>query len=109
MEKYIEAIIEIVLEHVTCLHQIQEEHPRGPKFDNATDGIDDEQELMKKCIKAIPARLIERPEITGEFIEKKARKLHQEVYGSLNKCDFKCHMMETFRKQIKSLFNEESK
>ena len=45
MKKYIEAIIEIVLEHVTCLHQEIEEHPRGPKYDDVTYGIDDEHKF----------------------------------------------------------------
>ena len=71
MEKYIEALIEIVLEHVCCTHELIEEHPRGPKFDDVTYGIDDKQELMKKCIKAIPARLIERPEIDEMYVNKK--------------------------------------
>lgn len=108
MKEYIEKIIEIILEDVSCEHQIEEEYSGGPAFDDVAYSLKDEKMVIEKCIKAIPARLIERPEITDEFIEKKARKLHQVVYGSLNKCDFKCHMMKDFRNQIRALFKEES-
>ena len=68
MKKFIEAIIEIVLEHVCCTHQLIDEHPRGPKFDDVTYGIDDEQELMKKCLK-------QKPEVTEEWIDLADEKL----------------------------------
>lgn len=163
MKEYIEEIIEIILENVSCEHQEIEEFPRGPKHDDPTYSLEDEKAVIEKCIEAIPARLIERPEITEEFIEKKARelrektyiaepihgygldlniareflssllnelsakinllnrpeiteefiekkarKLHQELYGSLVKCDYKCNAMEKFRIQIRSMFEEES-
>ncbi len=103
MKEYIEKIIEIILENVSCEHQEIKEHPRGPKFDDPTYSLDDEQAVIEKCLKLLPTK----PELTAEFIEKKARKLHQAVYGSLMKCDFKCHMMIKFREQIRAVFEEE--
>lgn len=62
MKKHIEDIIEIILEDVSCDHQEIDEHPRGPKYDNVTYCLKDEKKVIEKCIEAIPARLIERPE-----------------------------------------------
>ncbi len=67
--------------------------------------LNDTTAVVEKCLKII---MMNKPVITEEFIEKKARKLHKEVYGSLMKCDFKCHMMVKFRDQIRTLFEEES-
>lgn len=80
MKEYIEKIIEIILENVSCEHQEIEEFPRGPKIDDPTYFLDDQNMIIEKCIKAIPARLIERPEITEEFIEKKAKELRERTY-----------------------------
>lgn len=101
MKKYIEAIIEIVLEHVTCLHQIQEEHPRGPKQDDVTYGIDNEQEVIKKCLLLKPEayQFVDKE----EFIEKRARAMHAEVYGSLIKCNYQCGAMGKFRIQVRKI------
>ncbi len=116
MEKYIEAIIEIVLEYVTCLHQLLDEHPRGPKFDDVTYGIDNEQELMKKCLKLKPERKVAEDWIAGEaywpktknldregMIEKGARAIHDEAFGSLSKCGYQCNIMGRFRIQIRKV------
>ncbi len=102
MKEYIEKIIEIILENVSCEHQEIEEHPRGPKFNDPTYSLEDEKAVIEKCLKVLPAK----PGITKEFVEKKAIKLHQTVYGSLMKCDFKCHMMEKFRDQIRAVFED---
>lgn len=75
MKEYIEKIIEIILENVSCEHQEIEEYPRGPKQDNPTYFLENENAVIEKCIKAIPARLIERPGITKEFIDEKTREL----------------------------------
>lgn len=104
MEKYIEEIIEIVLDNVSCEHQEIEDTLHGPTFDDPTYSLEDEEAVIEKCLEILPRK----PGITEEFIEKKARKLHQLVYGTLNKCDFKCHMMEKFRDQIRALFEDES-
>ena len=75
MKKYIEKIIEIILEDVSCDHPEIEEYPRGPKQDDPTYFLENENAVIEKCIEAIPARLIERPEITEEFMEKKMTEL----------------------------------
>lgn len=87
MEKYIEAIIEIVLDHVTCLHQEIEEYPRGPKQADVTYGIDNEQEVIKKCLLIKPKPKVaedwiageaywpETPESREKWIEGKAKEL----------------------------------
>jgi hypothetical protein len=103
MKEYIEKVIEIILDNVSCEHQEIEEHPRGPKFDNPTYGFDDAQAVIEKCLKVLPTKSV----LTKEFIERKAIKLHQAVYGSLMSCDFKCHMMIKFREQIRMIFEEE--
>ena len=75
MKEYIEKIIEIILEDVSCEHQEIEEYPRGPKQDDPTYSLENEQAVIEQCIEAIPARLIERPEITEEFMKKKTNEL----------------------------------
>ena len=75
MKEYIEKIIEIILENVSCEHQEIEEYPRGPKFDDPTYSLNDTTAVVEKCIEAIPARLIERPEITEEWMKEKTRQL----------------------------------
>jgi len=75
MKEYIESIIEIILEDVSCVHQEIEEFPHGPKHDDPTYCLNDPLAVIEKCIEAIPARLIERPEITDEFMEKKTSEL----------------------------------
>ena len=65
MEKYIEAIIEIVLDNVSCHHQEIEEYPRGPKFDDPTYSLGNEKEVIKKCLK-----LKSGPQVTEEFVGK---------------------------------------
>lgn len=116
MEKYIEAIIEIVLGHVTCCHLIDEEYPRGPKHDDVTYGIDSEKLVIEKCLKLKPEPKVAEDWIAGEpywpktkpfnkeeFIEKYARAMHKEVYGSLMKCNYQCQMMGKFRVQIRKI------
>lgn len=80
MKEYIEKIIEIILENVSCEHQEIEEYPRGPKHDDPTYSLEDEKTVIDKCLKALPARLIERPEITEEWIEEKAQKFLKLAY-----------------------------
>ena len=75
MKEYIEKIIEIILEDVSCEHRIEEEYSGGPAFDDVAYSLKDEKMVIEKCIEAIPARLIERPEITEEWMKKKIRQL----------------------------------
>ncbi|MCK4760500.1 MAG: hypothetical protein KAT69_10655 [Candidatus Aminicenantes bacterium] len=63
MKEYIEKIIEIILENISCEHQEIEEYPRGPKQDNPTYFLEDEKAVIEKCLKAMPD------------IEEKAREL----------------------------------
>ena len=83
MKEYIEKIIEIILEDVSCEHPEIEEYPRGAKSNNPTYSLDNENAVIKKCIEAIPARLIERPEITEEFLKKKTREI-LELIGKIH-------------------------
>ena len=98
MKEYIENIIEIVLENISCDHQADGDHSTGVRFDDTNYCLNNEKVVIEKCLKIVPR----------DLIEKAARNMHKAVYGSLMKCDFKCHMMEEFRKQIRALFEEES-
>lgn len=104
MEKYIEAIIEIVLDHVTCLHQEIEEYPRGPKQADVTYGIDNEQEVIKKCLLLKPEayHVVDKE----EFIEKRARAMHDEVFRSSVVCKYQCNIMGRFRIQVRKTLEE---
>ena len=101
MKKYIEAIIEIVLDNVSCEHAEIEEYPRGPKFDDPTYSLDNEQDVIKKCLLLKPEafHLADKE----EMIERSARAMHSEVYGSLIKCDYQCTMMGKFRIQVRKI------
>ncbi len=72
MKEYIEKIIEIILDNVSCEHQEIEEYPRGPKQDDPTYSLENEQAVIEQCIKAIPARLIQGPGIDEKYMKKKA-------------------------------------
>ena len=66
MEKYIEKIIEIILENVSCEHQeIKDEYPKQ-RFDDVTYSLGNEQEVIKKCLAVIP-----KVSIDNKFIEEK--------------------------------------
>lgn len=54
MKEFIEKIIEIILEDVSCEHQEIKEYPRGPKQDDPTYALNDEKGVIEQCIKAIP-------------------------------------------------------
>ena len=115
MQKYIEAIIEIVLEHVTCLHQVEDEHPRGPKFDYVTYGLANEQEVIKKCLLIKPEAYsseaqkfmknwLETDMVSKEeMIEKSARAMHDDLYGKTQSCDYQCNMMNTFKAHVRKI------
>ena len=63
MEKYIEEVIEIVLDNVSCEHQISGEYTRGMRVADVTYCLDNEQEVIKKCLAAFSRRLEVRPKI----------------------------------------------
>ncbi len=105
MKEYIESIIEIILENVSCEHQEVEEYPRGPKQDDPTYSLENEQMVIEQCIKAIPARLIERPEITDKFLRTKAREFHDQLWPE-QICDDKCNRQIIIRELLSSLLNE---
>ena len=54
MEKYIEEIIEIVLDNISCEHT-EDSDGSGKRFHNVSFCLENEQEVMKKCLAAIPA------------------------------------------------------
>lgn len=108
MKEYIEKIIEIILEDVSCEHQEIDEFPHGPKFDDPTYSLEDEKAVIEKCIKAIPARLIERPEITDRFMLEKAEELFKKLFhapGMIYKGPY-VHHMNTIKDFLSSLLNE---
>lgn len=69
MEKYIEDIIEIILEDVSCDHQVGLDGA-GKIYDDVTYCLKNEKEVIEKCIKAIPGK---KPEITEGFIMNQAK------------------------------------
>ena len=105
MKEYIESIIEIILEDVSCHHDMEEPSSDGPGYDDVTYCLDDEKSVIEKCIKAIPARLIERPEITVEFINKKTREFHDELWPE-EECGFMCKKQMKIKELLSSLLNE---
>jgi len=105
MKEYIEKIIEIILEDVSCEHQEIEEYPRGPKIDDPTYFLENENAVIEQCIEAIPARLIERPEITKEFIDKQARELHDKLWPG-EKCGGHCNRQMEIKEFLSSMLNE---
>lgn len=108
MKEYVEKIIEIILEDVSCEHQKIEEFPHGPKIDDPTYFLDDQNMVIEKCIKAIPARLIERPEITDRFILEKAEELFKKLFhapGMIYKGPYVQHM-NTIKDFLCSILNE---
>jgi len=92
MKEYIEKIIEIFLENVSCDHQEIEEFPHGPKFDDPTYCLNDENAVIEKCLAVIPEANIEELE---EWIEEKAKELCEQNYVNDEAKDF-----------IRSLVNE---
>lgn len=52
MEKYIEDIIEIILEDVSCDHQVDSDGS-GKIYDDVSYSLKDEQEVIKKVIKVL--------------------------------------------------------
>lgn len=105
MKEYIEKIIEIVLENISCDHPEIEEYPRGAKSNDPDYCLNDPVAVVRKCIEAIPARLIERPEITVEFMEKKTRELHDKLWPE-EKCENHCRRQTAIREFLSSLLNE---
>lgn len=70
MEKYIEEIIEIVLDNVSCEHTV-EGYLTGSHQD-ITYSLDNEKEVIKKCVKAIPAYPMKFIlKVDNEFVEEK--------------------------------------
>ena len=108
MKEYIEKIIEIILQDVSCEHQEIEEYPRGPKQDDPTYFLENVKSVIEQCIEAIPARLIERPEITDRFILEKAEELFKELFhapGMIYKGPYVQHM-NTIKDCLSSLLDE---
>lgn len=108
MKEYIESIIDIILEDVSCDHQEIDEFPHGPKFDDVTYSLKDPLAVIEKCIEAIPARLIERPEITDRFMLEKAEELFKKLFhapGMIYKGPYVQHM-NTIKDFLSSLLNE---
>lgn len=105
MKEYIESIIEIVLEDASCEHRIEEEYSGGPAFDDVSYSLKNEKMVIKKCIEAIPARLIERPEITEEFMEKKATEFHDRLWPD-ETCGGQCNRQKIIKELLSSLLNE---
>jgi len=101
MEKYIEAIIEIVLDNVSCEHEKPDPTYPGRMIAHATYSLDNEDEVIKKCLKLKPDSINKE-----EFIEKRARAMHTEIYGSLVKCDYQCNAMARFRIQVRKTLEE---
>lgn len=81
MEKYIEEIIEIVLDNVSCDHSIEKGYPGRPIHD-VTYSLDNEQEVIKKCLAAIPAYPMKFIlKVDNKFIEEKTFEMIKIVSG----------------------------
>lgn len=71
--KWIEDIIEIVLDSVSCDHQLDSDGA-GKTYDDVSFSLDDEEDVLKKCVEAIPEVKL-RLEVDGKFIKEKSRRL----------------------------------
>ena len=107
MEKYIEEIIEIILDNVSCDHPQADEDGRystGGRVRNIDYSLDNEKEVMKKCLAAIPAFPMKFIIKVGEeWIEDKARALGyraESLYGSHT------YTLSSFKEFIRSFINE---
>lgn len=70
MEKYIEEIIEIVLDNISCEHSVGES--LGLEGYDVYYSLDNEKEVIKKCLAAIPAYPMKFIlKVDNEFIEEK--------------------------------------
>jgi len=76
--KWIEDMIEIVLESVSCDHSIDEDGA-GKPYEDVIYNLNYEQDVIKKCIEAIPEVEL-KLEVDDEFMEEKARLIVQNLY-----------------------------
>jgi|GEM_PF-5061443 len=75
MEKYIDDIIEIILEDVSCDHQVDSDGV-GKIYDDVSYSLKNEQEVMKKCLAVIPAYPVKFTlKVDGRFIQKKTQEM----------------------------------
>jgi len=104
--KWIEDIIEIVLENVSCDHQI-DSNGAGKSYDSVSYSLNYEEDVIKRCIEAIPeVPLIESQlQVTDELIEEKAREIHRITLSS-DICNYKCSAMTRIRDFIRSFIKE---
>ncbi len=95
-EKLIEEIIEIVLGNASCEHQEQEKYPRGPRYDDVTYNLNNEQEVIRKCVALI------KKEVPEEWIDKKAKELHDKLWPG-EKCGGHCSRQKEIKNFILSI------
>jgi len=101
MEKLIEEIIEIVLDNVSCEHCQLDECSTGGSVDYS---LDNEKEVMKKCLAAIPAYPMKFIlKVDEEYIKEKARKLWDEHFQNLEEYSY---TVEDLQEIIRKLINE---
>lgn len=82
MEKYIEEIIEIILEDVSCDHQVDSDGS-GKRYDSVIYALNNEQEAMKKCLAAIPAYPMKFIlKVDEDFIQKKTIEMIEIISGA---------------------------
>jgi len=67
--KWIEDIIEIVLESVSCDHSIDEDGS-GKTYDSVAFSLNYEQDVIKKCVEAIPEAEL-KLDVDNKYIENK--------------------------------------
>lgn len=73
--KWIEDIIEIVMDDVSCDHQVDSDGA-GKRYDDVIYTLNDEQKVVKKCLEAIPEIPIEFDiKIDTKYIEEKTMEM----------------------------------
>ncbi len=101
MKEHVEKIIEIILENVSCTHQLIEEHPRGPRHYDPTYNLDDEKAVIEKCLKVLPGK----PGLTEQFLSDKAKLFVYAIMPSdIEPTRSDIHAAKEF---LRSLFEEE--
>lgn len=104
MEKYIEEIIEIVLENVSCDHPQRDEYsPGGIGMAEVEYSLMNEKKVIKKAIAALPARLIEKPLLTEKFMKQKVLEM---MINFNTKGKFYDDKEQGCRKILDSIINE---
>ena len=79
--KWIQDIFDIVLENVFCEH-VSDSNGAGKIYDDASYFLNDEEDVLKKCVEAIPEVELEF-KVSDKFLDEQAK----ELYEAVSRCE----------------------